>query len=361
MNAPAERPVVVVVGAGGVGKTTVAAALGLLSAGEGLETLVMTFDPSHRLKDTLGVGEEARDRIVTVEKEHSGKLHASLLDTRLTFDRLVERYAPDEEARGRILSNPFYSRLAGNLAGVLEYMAVERLFEVVEDGRYDRIVLDTPPTRQALDFLEAPDRVVGFLESGALKIALKQWFDEEGRLQVSPRLRFMRRPIEAFFDRLVGLDVLRDMAGFFQAFEPLFEGFRQRALDVQKLLRSRKTVFVLCAGPGEEKIPDAMFFARRLKETGHHLGPVVVNRVHPRLADDDAGGTTGLGAPERALITWMGERDHRGLEALRSLLPPGNVLLSLPVLAREPTDLATLEKLAAIIRGELERVTPASP
>ena len=351
MTAVAERPVVVVVGAGGVGKTTVAAALGLLSAGKGHETLVMTFDPSHRLKDTLGVGEDARDRAVPVEKVRSGKLHASLLDTRRTFDRLVERYAPDDEARGRILSNPFYSRLAGNLAGVLEYMAVERLFEVVEEERYDRIILDTPPTRQALDFLEAPERVVGFLESGALKIALKQWFDEQGRLQVSPRLRFMRKAIEAFFDRLVGLDLLRDMAGFFQAFEPLFEGFRQRALDVQKLLRSRKAVFVLCAGPGEEKIPDAMFFARRLTETGHHLGPIVVNRVHPRLVEDDAKSATGLDAAERALIDWMGERDHRGFEALRSLLPAGTPLLSLPVLAREPTDLATLEALAAMIHG----------
>ena len=161
-------------------------------------------------------------------------------------------------------------------------MAVERLFEVAGSGRYDRVILDTPPTRQALDFLEAPQRIIGFLDSGALRIALKPWFDEDGHLRTTRRLGFVGRNVEAFLDRIVGLEVLRDMAEFFGAFGPLYEGFRERATEVQALLRSPRTAFVLVSGPGEERVPDALFFARRLAEAGHHLGPVIVNRIHPR-------------------------------------------------------------------------------
>src|SRR4029078_1023221 len=161
------HPLIIVVGSGGVGKTTLAASLGVLSARAGRDTLVMTFDPSMRLKQALGVGEEGRLRDVPVALDAPGRLDASLLDARLTFDRLIERYAPDEESRRRVLENPFYKHLSGTLGGVLEYMAVERLFEVAGSGRYKQVILDTPPTRQALDFLEAPARIVGFLDRGA--------------------------------------------------------------------------------------------------------------------------------------------------------------------------------------------------
>ena len=153
--AGADPPLLVVVGAGGVGKTTLAASLGLLSARAGHDTLVMTFDPSLRLKDALGVGEDAaRDGFVEVDAGTSGVLHASLLDARLTFDRLVERHSADEAARRRILENRYYDHLAGHLGGILEYMAVERLYEVAQSGRYQRVILDTPPTNQAIDFLK---------------------------------------------------------------------------------------------------------------------------------------------------------------------------------------------------------------
>jgi anion-transporting ArsA/GET3 family ATPase len=339
--------VLVVVGAGGVGKTTIAAALGVLSARTGADTLVMTFDPSLRLKDALGVGDEARRRDVEVELHASGSLHASLLDARDTFDRLVERYAPDERARRRILANRFYDHLSGTLGGVLEYMAVERLFEVTAAGRYERVILDTPPTRQALDFLEAPQRIVSFLDSGALRIALRPWFDEDGHLRPTRRLGFVGRNVEAFLDRIVGLEVLRDMAEFFSAFGPLYEGFRERATEVQSLLRSARTTFVLVSGPGEERVPDTLFFARRLAEAGHHLGPVIVNRVHPpttvsRTVDRDR--DTGL-----RLLAWLGDRDRRGTAALRSLLGAGRRLVEVPVLEREPTDLDGLGALAGML------------
>lgn len=339
---------IVVVGSGGVGKTTLAAALGLVSARAARDTLVMTFDPSMRLKDTLGVGDRALDEEVVVDAGTPGRLAASLLDARKTFDRLVVRYAPDERARERILSNRYYHHLAGNLSGILEYMAVERLFEVATEERYDRVVLDTPPTRQALEFLDAPGRIVSFLDSGALSLALRPWFDDEGHLRLASRLGIVGRSVEALLDRMIGLGLLRDMVEFFQAFGPLYEGFRDRALQVQQLLRSPETLFALVSGPGEERIPDTMFFARRLKEAGHHLGPVIVNRVHPRLGAEGARQVAGPGGDVRRLLQWLGKRDQRGMEQIRTLLP-GESLFSLPLLAQAPTDLASLESLGEML------------
>ena len=349
-----QPPLLIFVGSGGVGKTTLAAAMGLRSAQRGHRTLVMTFDPSLRLKDTLGVGDAARRGEVRVACDAPGELHAALLDARETFDRLVTRYAPDESARKRILGNRFYHHLAGQLGGVLEYMAVERLFEVASERRYERIVLDTPPTRQALDFLEAPQRIVSFLDSGALKIALRPWFDAEGRLRATRRFGLLGRGLEGFLDRVIGLGLLRDMAEFFQAFGPLFEGFRERARQVEELLRSPRARFVLVSGPGEERIPDTMFFARRLDEAGYHLGPVIVNRVHPSL---NAGSTDdpferSESSDAFRLLHWLGERDRRGLEQIRALLS-GKRLAAVPLLPRAPATVESLEQVGRLLEEKL--------
>ncbi len=347
MSTALDAPLVIVVGAGGVGKTTLATALALDSARRGHDTLAMTFDPSRRLKDTLGVGPDAATE-APVPFDGPGRLAASLLDARQTFDRLVARYAPDEIARQRILTNRFYDHLSGTLAGMLEYMAVERLWEVQSEGTWSRVVLDTPPTRQAIDFLQAPERIVGFLDSGALRIALKPWFDPEGHLRATARLGFVGRNVEAFFDRMVGLELLRDMAEFFQAFAPLFEGFRTRALEVQRLLRSDRCRFVLVSGPGPERVADTLFFARKLQEAGMRLGPVVVNRVHPEAT---------LGSDEQLeghrLLAWLGRRDRRGVDELRSLLGGSHPLVDLPLLAEEPTDLASLAALGEAFASRL--------
>jgi anion-transporting ArsA/GET3 family ATPase len=330
--------------------------MGLRTAADGLDTLVMTFDPSHRLKDTLGVGDDARDREAEVALDAPGRLAASLLDARATFDRLVGRYAPDAAARDRILGNRFYDHLSGTLAGILEYMAVERLFEVAKEGRYQRIILDTPPTRQALDFLEAPARIVGFLESGALRIALKPWFDDKGRLRPTRRLGFVGRNVEGFLDKLVGLELLRDMAEFFQAFGPLFDGFRGRANEVQALLGSRDTEFVLVSGPGRERVADTLFFARRLTEADHRLGPIVVNRVHPVLDDGNGSRSPSIESASRDgrhLLAWLARRDQEGVDELRSLLGGKHPLVDLPLLPDEPTDLASLDALGELYEERL--------
>ncbi len=358
-----DYPLLIFVGAGGVGKTTLAAATGVAAARSGRDTLVMTFDPSMRLKDALGVGEAARESEVRVDLEASGELYASLLDARRTFDRLVETYAPDAAARQRVLGNPFYQHLSGSLGGILEYMAVERLFEVAAAGRHEQIILDTPPTRQALDFLEAPSRIVGFLDSGALKVALRPWFDDAGRLKATTRWGGLGRRFERFLDEVVGLDLLRDMAEFFQAFSPLYAGFRRRATQVEELLRSPRTLFVLVAGPGEERIADTLFFARRLRLAGYNLGPVVVNRVHPAASGAFPGGF--LAAPAAVagavagqvdgfeLLAWLGERDHRGLAEMARLLGSEQPVVDLPLRAEEPTDLAALGDLGATLEDRL--------
>ena len=347
---PRKHPLVIVVGSGGVGKTTLAAAMAASSAGAGNDTLVMTFDPSLRLKDTLGVGLEAAESATRVETGTVGTLHASLLDARRTFDRLIDRYAPDEEARQRILTNRFYDRLSANLAGVLEYMASERLFEVANEGHHDRIVLDTPPTRQALDFLGAPARIVGFLDSGALRIALKPWFDKDGNLKATSRLGILGRNVEDFLDRMVGLELLRDMAEFFRAFAPLYEGFRERALQVHDLLRSPETIFVLVSGPGEGRVADTLFFARRLTDAGYNLGPIVINRVHP-LLDKPESEATSVG---HRRLGWLGRRDHNTVVELRDLVGDSHPVIEIPLMPNEPTDLKSLSALGTIFESRLD-------
>ena len=350
-----------------MGKTTLAAALGMRAARMGARTLVMTFDPSLRLKDALGVGETALDREVRVAYDAPGQLDVSLLDARRTFDRLVTRRAPDEGTAQRILQNRFYQHLSGSLAGVLEYMAVERLFEINTEGGYDCVILDTPPARQAIDFLEAPARIVGFLDSGAIGLALKPWFDASGHFRATSHLGFLGRGVERFLDHVIGLTLLRDMAEFFQAFAPLYAGFRERAEQVSDLLRADGTKFVLVTPPEEERVPETLFFARRLVAAGHHLGPLVLNMVYPGVttSTDSAGAASAVAPANPALaegvrlFSWIAERHRQGVRVFRDLLPPPQTAVDLPLLASEPTDLASVDALSRTIEQRFAAATRA--
>lgn len=340
----------VVVGGGGVGKTTLAAALAVALSRRGEDTLVMTFDPSLRLRQALGLDARAAERTeVQVAGAGPGRLTAALLDARRTFDGLVRRYAPDERAAERILTNRFYAQLAGTLAGVLEYMAVERLYEAAGGGA-SHIVLDTPPARQALDFLDAPRRIVSFLDSGALKVGLKTWFDDSGRLRLSRRLGPLGRRLEGYLDEVVGLDLLREMGEFFQAFAPLYAGFHERALEVERLLRAPRTGFLLVTTGAPAGVPDALFFARKLAERQMRLAGVAVNRVHPSVTALP----TELPADDgHALFAWLAEQDRRGVDELRGLLRGAAPAVEVPLTAAPPTG---LPELAAMGESLLSRL-----
>ncbi len=274
-------------GAGGVGKTTTAAAIGLHAALEGKKAAVVTIDPARRLASSLGMEELSNEPSrVSPEKFESaglapsGELYAMMLDTKTTFDEVVLQYAPTRAQAERIIANRFYRNISSTLSGTHEYMAMEKLYELYGTGAYDTIVIDTPPTRDALDFLDAPKRMTDFFESRIL-----QWFliPTRGGL-----MRFANAAAATFLrmvKRIVGAEVLEDTAEFFANLEGMYDGFKQRARDVARLLRSNVTSFVVVTSPMEDAVKDATYFASKLDEAGFPFGALIVNRVHPRCGD----------------------------------------------------------------------------
>jgi anion-transporting ArsA/GET3 family ATPase len=201
-----------------------------------------------------------------------------VLDVKSTFDALVTRYTPDAAARDRILNNRFYRHISAALAGSHEYMAMEKLLELSEDDRWDLVVLDTPPTRHALDFLEAPDRLTGFLDTSVLRWFLRPYF-VAGRLTLKVATRTGAVALR-LADRFLGLQFLQDLSEFFLAFESMYDGFKQRAARVHSLLREPSSGFVMVAGPSPLALEEALYFHRRLTEKGMPFVAFIVNRVH---------------------------------------------------------------------------------
>ena len=286
----ARRRIVVCAGAGGVGKTTTAAAIALRAAVEGHKAVVLTIDPARRLASSLGVKELSNDptkvrssKFRSAGLDPAGELHAMMLDTKSTFDKVVITYAPTREQADRIISNRFYRNISGTLSGSQEYMAMEKLYELATEGDYELIVIDTPPTRNALDFLDAPRRMTDFFESRVLRWFLLPYMKAGGgfmrvaNVAASTFLRLVKR--------IVGAEVLEDTAEFFANLEGMYDGFKQRARDVSRLLHSQATAFVVVTSPTEESVTEATYFASRLNEAGLPFGALVVNRVHPRFGD----------------------------------------------------------------------------
>lgn len=278
----ADKRVVICAGSGGVGKTTTSAALAMGLAAEGKRVAVVTIDPARRLADALGVDELGNEphlvdpaRLAGHGIEVTGELWAMMLDPKRTFDDLIARLAPDDDARDEVLSNRIYQQLSGAVAGSQEFTAVAKLYELDRSGRFDVLVLDTPPSRNALDFLDAPDRLTGFFEGRALRVFLAP---------TGLAAKVVGRSTSVVFSvlkRLTGVDLLQDLSVFFRALGGLIEGFKERAAGVKELLADESTTFIVVTSPEREPVEEAIFFAGKLRDAGMRFGGLVVNRVHP--------------------------------------------------------------------------------
>ncbi len=284
------KEIVIACGSGGVGKTTTAAAVATMAAvHHGGRVLVVTVDPARRLASALGLsgfGNDAKRVPVAAFSaagvEPRGELWAAMLDTRQSWDALVRRHAPDKATAARILENPLYQNIAGKFVQSHDYIAMERLYELHSEGRYDLIVVDTPPTRNALDFIEAPQRMAEFFSSRLLRLLI-----------VPYRSKFVNlasRPFYQVADRILGSQFLADIAEFFILFQTMYDGFVQRAKAVERLLEDRRTTFVVVSTLEAAAVHEAEFFIQVLAAKRFHLGALLLNRVLPDyLRDADAG------------------------------------------------------------------------
>jgi anion-transporting ArsA/GET3 family ATPase len=290
-EALAGRRIAVCVGSGGVGKTTLAATLGLQAAMEGRRVLVCTIDPARRLANALGL--QALGNVEARVPEHKfqeaglapkGQLFAMMLDVKRTWDDLVARHAPDRGRQERIYKNRIYQQLSGALAGSQEYMAMEKVYELASERDYDLIVLDTPPTAHALDFLEAPDRMLDFLGNDAARTLLAPAISA-GKIGLRV-FHLGGSYVAKTLSRFVGAEMLADLAEFLAGFQGMYEGFKERAAAVRRLLAQPDVGFVIVASASPRSVDEALYFHERLHAESMPIAGVVANRVTPALWTD---------------------------------------------------------------------------
>jgi anion-transporting ArsA/GET3 family ATPase len=372
--------VVVCCGAGGVGKTTTAAALGLRAAERGRSVVVLTIDPARRLAQSLGLRELTNTpRLVAPTEEieaAGGQLHAMMLDMRRTFDEMVQAHASPGRA-AQIISNPFYQTISSSFSGTQEYMAMEKLGQLVAAGAWDLVVVDTPPSRSALDFLDAPQRLSSFLDGRMIRLL-------SGPVRAGGR--GVRRLVGAGFglfaravSTILGGQLLADAAAFVQAFDTMFGGFRERATATYELLRAPGTAFLVIATPETDAVREAAYFVDRLATESMPLAGLVLNRTHPVLADLPAAraetvaetlerqGTAPLAAAVLRLHAdrvALAGRERRLLARFRRAHPAVAVARA-PALATDVHGLPGLREIGQLLAGaqpavSRDRVTPPS-
>ncbi|HEX8648150.1 MAG TPA: ArsA-related P-loop ATPase [Thermoleophilaceae bacterium] len=356
------KHVCICAGSGGVGKTTTAAAVAMGMASRGLRVAVLTIDPARRLANSLGLSELGNeptriDASLFEEQglEMRGELWAMMLDAKRTWDELIVKRAPDRATADAVLGNRIYKELSNAVSGSTEYMAIEKLYELHEEGRYDLLVLDTPPTRNALDFLDAPDRLTRFIDSRSLAFFLKPGMFGVKAFGRSTGLLF------SLLKRLTGVDLLRDLSEFFASFGDMAIGIRDRAKKVEELLEDPGTTFLLVTSPRGDAIDDVVYFRRRLRENGMPFGAAIVNRVHEG-AESEVGGAEIEGDLAALLGEDLGQRvaetfdDYRGLAARdaenvarleREL--SGDPLVRVPLLDSDVHDLGGLAEVGGYL------------
>lgn len=299
--------VIVTCGTGGVGKTSCAAALGLIAARRGRRTVVLTIDPAKRLADAIGLDGAVANEPVRVPTDAPGEMWVAMLDVQATFDSLVMSTSKNDEQAQRVLTNPFYRGLSQSLSGTRDYMAAERLHSLAHDDRFDLVIVDTPPTRSALDFLESPEKLARFLQHPIVKVLVAQG---RGGLRIASAAI---QPVVKAIGRVIGNDALSGAISFLQAFSGMENEFSRRALSVARLLRSDDTSFVVVASPGADAIVEADWFVSELHRLSIGLRGVIENRVPPVFGDPVAGFFPDLVAESRAAEAVLS--DFRGRTA----------------------------------------------
>lgn len=375
-----QRKVIICCGSGGVGKTTTSASLALAAALRGKRAVVCTIDPARRLANSLGLTELGHDvvrvdpsRFEAAGLQPKGELHALMLDTKRTFDRLIARYAKTDEQRQRIYQNKFYQQMSTTVVGSSDYMAMEKLFELHEEGRYDLVVLDTPPTKHALDFLQAPRRMTDAFDESMLGVFLKPWA-EAGMFSLGFIGKAMGTVVRKV-DEVLGLKFVEDFADFFRAFEGMYEGFTQRAGKVDALLRAPVTSFVVVSSPQPLPLEEAGYLCDKLRELELRLDALIVNRVAPSAVLDPAaraalqarlrgegprkvveaalagGADAALGAAVRAFVDQElhAAGDRARIDALVAGPARGVLVAEVPAFSRDVYDLSGLARIV----GEL--------
>ena len=344
-----QRRILVCCGSGGVGKTTTAAALAVEAARAGRRAVVVTIDPAKRLADALGL-DGLTGTPAKIDGDWPGELWALMLDTKSTFDELVTGNAGDPAQAERILQNRFYRNISGALSGTQEYMAMEKLYELHQSSDFDLVVVDTPPTRNALDFIDAPRRLSRFLDHRLFRMVTSPGRGIVKAVNVAAQA-FLRTVA-----KVVGAEVIDDAIAFFQAFEGMEQGFRERADAVFHLLSDDGTAFVLVASPRRDTIDEARYFAVKLGEANISVRALIVNRMHPsfgegspQAAEDLAASHAGtdLGGLYRNLAEFrlVASREEQHLAGLATAVAPAPVV-RVPFLATDVHDLAGLAEVA---------------
>jgi anion-transporting ArsA/GET3 family ATPase len=354
------KRVCIVAGSGGVGKTTASAALALGLAVAGKRVAVVTIDPARRLADSLGLeelGNEPRQVDPALLGGHGvelrGELWAMMLDPKATFDDLIVRLSPDDSTREDVLGNRIYAQLSSAIAGSQEFSAVAKLYEISRSDRFDVVVLDTPPSRNALDFLDAPDRLTDFFEGRALKLFL---------VPTGIAAKVMSRGttvVFAILKRLTGVDLLDDVAALFRALGGLIDGFRERAAAVKALLADSATTFLIVTSPEREPVAEAIFFHGKLREAGMPFGGLIVNRaavadaslgdpvaVRAALRDELGDALAGKVAQSVADLQLLAARDAESIERLKVALDEPEPI----VVPRLDGDVQDVDGLLALYR-----------